>query len=41
MRYIKEIDLFHRCQGHENIIQLVEYFEQPDKFYLVFEKVQY
>ena len=39
MRYIKEIDLFHRCQGHENIIQLVEYFEQPDKFYLVFEKV--
>merc|ERR1712227_167300 len=25
--------------GHENIIQLVEYFEQHDKFYLVFEKV--
>ena len=38
-RVFKEIDLFHRCQGHENIIQLVEYFEQPDKFYLVFEKV--
>jgi len=38
-RVFKEIDLFHRCQGHENIIQLVEFFEQPDKFYLVFEKV--
>merc|ERR1712098_140353 len=38
-RVFKEIDLFHRCQGHENIIQLVEYFEQHDKFYLVFEKV--
>ena len=38
-RVFKEIDLFHRCQGHENIIQLVEYFEQPDRFYLVFEKV--
>ena len=36
---LKEIDLFHRSQGHENIIQLVEYFEEPDKFYLVFEKV--
>jgi len=38
-RVFKEIDLFHRCQGHPNIIQLVEYFEQTDKFYLVFEKV--
>ena len=38
-RVFKEIDLFHHCQGHENIIQLIEYFEQPDKFYLIFEKV--
>merc|ERR1712183_1217217 len=38
-RVFKEIDLFHHCQGHKNIIQLVEYFEQPDKFYLIFEKV--
>ena len=30
-RVFKEIDLFHHCQGHENIIQLIEYFEQPDK----------
>lgn len=38
-RVFKEIDTFHHCQGHKNIIQLVEYFEETDKFYLVFEKV--
>ena len=38
-RVFKEIELFHHCQGHDNIIQLVEYFEQSDKFFLVFEKV--
>ena len=26
-------------QGHKNITQLIEYFEEPDKFYLIFEKV--
>merc|ERR1712154_627828 len=25
-RVFKEIDLFHHCQGHPNIIQLIEYF---------------
>jgi len=39
-RVFKEIDTFHHCQGHKNIIQLVEYFEESDKFYLVFEKVR-
>jgi len=38
-RVFKEIDLFYHCQGHKNIIQLVEYFEQFDKFFLVFEKI--
>jgi len=38
-RVFKEIDLFHHCQGHPNIIQLIEYFEEPDRFYLIFEKV--
>ena len=38
-RVFKEIELFHHSLGHRNIIQLVEYFEQPDKFFLVFEKV--
>merc|ERR1711953_814192 len=39
-RVFKEIDTFHHCQGHENIIQLVEYFEETEKFYLVFEKIR-
>merc|ERR1739844_550987 len=38
-RVFKEIDLFHHCQGHKNIIQLIEYFEEADRFYLIFEKV--
>merc|ERR1712226_193066 len=38
-RVFKEIDLFHHVQGHKNIIQLIEYFEEPDRFYLIFEKV--
>merc|ERR1712024_339475 len=38
-RVFREIDLFHHCQGHPNIIQLIEYFEESDKFYLIFEKV--
>merc|ERR1719499_190430 len=38
-RVFKEIDLFHHCQGHKNIINLIEYFEEQDRFYLVFEKI--
>jgi len=38
-RVFKEIDLFHHCQGHHNIINLIEYFEESEKFFLVFEKV--
>ena len=36
----KEIEIFHLCQGHENILQLYEYFEEEERFYLVFEKMQ-
>merc|ERR1712098_431857 len=38
-RVFKEIELFHHCKGHKNIIQLIEYFEEADRFYLIFEKV--
>jgi len=38
-RVFKEIDLFHHCQAHKNIIQLVEYFEEQERFYLIFEKI--
>ncbi|XP_014674390.1 PREDICTED: MAP kinase-interacting serine/threonine-protein kinase 1-like [Priapulus caudatus] len=38
-RVFKEIETFHYCQGHENILQLLEYYEEEDYFYLVFEKM--
>lgn len=38
-RVFKEVEMFHHCRGHDNIIQLLEFFEEEDKFYLVFEKV--
>lgn len=38
-RVFKEIEMFHHCRGHKNIIQLIEYFEESDRFYLVFEKI--
>ena len=36
---LKEIELYHHCRGEDTIIQLVEFFEEPDTFYLVFEKM--
>lgn len=38
-RVFKEIETFHHCKGHKNIIQLIEFFEEHDRFFLVFEKV--
>ncbi|XP_012252791.2 MAP kinase-interacting serine/threonine-protein kinase 1 isoform X3 [Athalia rosae] len=38
-RVFKEVETFHHCQGHANIIQLIEFFEDDERFYLVFEKV--
>ncbi|KAH1017875.1 hypothetical protein HUJ05_008468 [Dendroctonus ponderosae] len=37
-RVFREVETFHYCQGHPNIIQLTEFFEDEEKFYLVFEK---
>lgn len=39
-RVFKEVETFHHCQGHPNIIQLLEFFEDQNRFYLVFEKVE-
>jgi len=38
-KVLKEIEIFHLCKGQPNIIQLIEYFEEEDRFCLVFEKV--
>lgn len=38
-RVFREVETFHHCQGHPNILQLIEFFEDREKFYLVFEKI--
>ena len=38
-KVLKEIEIYHLCRGQQNIIQLIEYFEEDDKFCLVFEKI--
>jgi MAP kinase interacting serine/threonine kinase len=38
-KVFKEIETYHICNGHENIINLLEYFEDPRNFYLIFEKL--
>lgn len=39
-KVFKEIEIFHLCQGQDNILQLYEYFEESERFYLVFDKMQ-
>jgi MAP kinase interacting serine/threonine kinase len=38
-KVLKEIEIYHMCRGHPNIIQLIEFFEEEDRFCLVFEKI--
>ncbi len=37
-KVLKEVELYYLCQGQSEIIQLIEYFEEADYFYLIFEK---
>lgn len=39
-KILKEIELYYLCQGRNEIIQMVEYFEEASEFYLVFEKAK-
>jgi len=39
-KVLKEVEIFHHCRGHDNILQLIEYFEEDNFFYLVFEKME-
>jgi len=39
-KVLKEIEIYHLCRGMKNIIQLIEFFEEADYFYLVFEKIE-
>jgi len=38
-KVLKEIEIYHLCRGQKNIIQLIEFFEEAEYFYLVFEKI--
>ncbi|CAG0884025.1 unnamed protein product [Cyprideis torosa] len=38
-RVFKEIEIFNHCANHPNIVNLVEYFEEDQRFFLIFEKV--
>ncbi|VIO93440.1 Protein kinase domain containing protein [Brugia malayi] len=39
-RVIHEVETFNLCKNHPNIVQLHEWFEDHDRFYLVFEKMR-
>ncbi|XP_078479524.1 MAP kinase-interacting serine/threonine-protein kinase 2-like [Lampetra planeri] len=39
-RVFKEVEILYQCQGNDNILQLIEFFEEDDRFYLVFEKMR-
>lgn len=39
-RILREVDVFKMCANHPNIVQLIEWFEDADHFYMVFEKMQ-
>lgn len=38
-RIQREVDTFNLCRNHPNIVQLIEWFEDNDNFYMVFEKM--
>ncbi|XP_041475219.1 MAP kinase-interacting serine/threonine-protein kinase 1-like isoform X1 [Lytechinus variegatus] len=38
-KIFREVETLYHCQGHNNILQLIEYFEDNDRFYLIFEKM--
>jgi MAP kinase interacting serine/threonine kinase len=38
-KILKEIEIYYLCREQQNIIQLIEYFEEADSFYFVFEKI--
>jgi MAP kinase interacting serine/threonine kinase len=39
-RILREVDVFKMCAGHPNIVQLEQWFEDENHYYMVFEKMQ-
>ncbi|CAF1362027.1 unnamed protein product [Rotaria sordida] len=38
-RVFKEIDIYYHCRGCENILSIIDFLEDDDYFYLVFQKM--
>jgi len=38
-KVLKEIEIYHLCRGCPQVIQLAEYYEEEDAFFLVFERM--
>ena len=36
----KEIDIYYHCRGCENILSIIDFLEDDDFFYLVFQKME-
>uniref|UniRef100_A0A8R1I057 Protein kinase domain-containing protein n=2 Tax=Caenorhabditis japonica TaxID=281687 RepID=A0A8R1I057_CAEJA len=39
-RILREVNIFKKCKGNENIVQLLDWFEDDKNFYLVMEKMR-
>ncbi|XP_071799457.1 MAP kinase-interacting serine/threonine-protein kinase 1-like isoform X1 [Asterias amurensis] len=39
-KVFREVETLYHCQGHKNILQLIEFFEDDERFYLVFDKME-
>ncbi|MBN3298592.1 MKNK1 kinase, partial [Amia calva] len=39
-RVFREVETLYQCQGTKNILELIEFFEDETRFYLVFEKLR-
>lgn len=39
MKVLKEIEILIQCRGHPNIIYLCEFFEDSDRIFMIFEKL--
>nr|XP_034978404.1 MAP kinase-interacting serine/threonine-protein kinase 1 isoform X4 [Zootoca vivipara] len=38
-RVFREVETLYQCQGNKNILELIEFFEDNARYYLVFEKL--
>lgn len=39
-RVFREVETLYQCQGNKNILELIQFFEDTNCFYLVFEKLR-